>query len=1029
LRFQLDFGRVPPRQAQWTTGRPPYLWPSLALAIALLTMASHASGQTGDEVKTDSQNAFASGQLNLTGPKIVTDVVALTLKGKTFSEILSVPDFDIYVDKAGHRYIPLLRLLRLLKAKGGIEGDVLTFSVSKGEKVQIDLKHDLLVDKSKSQPIKIVRGISDLTGQAEFFVPEGLIKRALDIEYTWSEQEFAYTLTATRRLRLFEQMLQAHHHRRTVVHPVSSNLAETQGEQTPEGSRQLISFIDTSLRVDAWRLGNSQQHLFSITRPDVTLYGQIGGGNYYLNLSNNIIYPPGDIQRSNALGWATWIKDGQWNYGATDTTVRVGDTIMGLSPLVFPSTSLSGVVVQGMLGKGANSDAGQRFLRGSRFSFMNQKRVSGYAPLGSTVQLYVNGRPVDSVVVDETPGAPPGQGGYNFMATGLLGNVLNEVRVVITQPDGTQDQHIENIVGSDALLPKGMSAYALAVGTKRYVSNYSAQTHGMLAGGGISYGITQNATIGISLATQNDFAPNFTSSDQVRLPARSFLGQTLAYRIFGNLLFREEEAVNYVPRSRATSLATNVSLEYVTRPLVLSTYYFRYGQNYSNGTTDVSNRRGFAVFGAPRLGSIDLGATWAHIEQVSGGGKEDYLVSQATIPFGWARTQTFLRFDSLRRKNDPLSSNGYDNLAMYSAGLQTGPWLNTRFEMNYGTGDRINPVSTTDLRYGINVPLIGSTPTYGTVLQANHALNSYSSVSLIYRNYHQRSESAEVDLSRTPRRGGDVDMALRYRRNLVNRSDLAQINLEYPFDQRKNFVIGMNVNYSSFTGTPSYNLYLSMRDLFFYDRGMIGEVPGQRQVNPQTGGLKGRVYLDANANGRYDKGEPGVPGVPVTVDGQTSYTSGTSGYFFVSRAISEDEVVVELDEDKLPAIYTPTQGRQRARWDNYVFTRVYLGVAVLGSVSGEVAQWQDGRPGRPIPGVIIKAVRIKDGTVVKTSITDSSGVYYLGQLKPGMYRLELESDSVPPSLHVQGEVPQVSLPVSIKPTDLSNVDIRLVSKH
>lgn len=1021
---------MPARQVRRrTTGQPPYFWSFLALVVVLMIPAGHASAQTGDAVTTNSESAFAAKRLNLTGPKIVTDVAALTVKGKTYSVVLNVPDLDIYIDKTGRRYIPLLRLLRLLKARGGIEGDMVTFSASKGEKAQIDLSRGLLLHETQSQTIAIIKGVSDLTGQAELFVPESLIKSALGIDYSWSNREYAYTLTATRRLRLFEQIEQEHRRKREAIQPVSSNLMETEGVQTPEGSRQLISFIDASLRVDAWRLGNSQQHLFSITRPDVTLYGQIGGGNYYLNLGNNIVYPRGNFQRSNALGWATWINNGQWNYGATDTTVRVGDTIMGLSHLVFPSTKLSGLVVQGMLGRKADSDVGQRFLGGSRFSFMNQKRVSGYAPLGSKVDLYVNNRAVDSIVVDETPGAPPGQGAYDFVATGLLSNVLNEVRVVITQPDGTQDQHIENIVGSDALLPKGLSAYALALGTKRYVSNYSAQTHGMLAGGGFYYGLTRNATIGISLATQNDFAPNFVSSNELRLPARSYLGQMLAYRLFGNLLFREEEGVNYVPRTGDTSLATNLSLNYVTNPIVLSTYYFNYGQNYSNGVTDISNRRGFAVFGAPRLGSINLGATWAHIEQVSGDRKEDYLVSQATVPFGQARTQTFARLDALKRKNDPLSTNRYDNLTMYSFGLQTGPWVNTRFAVDYGVGDRINPVSTNDLRYGVTVPLIGSTPTYGTVLRADHSIGNYSGVSLIYRNYHQRSESAEIDVSRTPRRGGDVNVALRYRRNLSNRSDLAQINLEYPFDQRKNFVIGVNVNYSSFIGTPSYNMYLSMRDLFFYDRGTVGQVPRGRQINPQMGGLKGRVYLDANANGHYDAGEPGVPGVPVIVDGRTHYTSGPSGYFFVGRTISEDEAVVELDEDKLPAIYTPTQGRQRARWDSYVFTRAYLGVAVLGSVSGQVAQWQGGTRGRPIPGVVVNAVRVKDGTVVKHSITDSSGVYYLGQLKPGKYRLELQGDSVPPALHVQGELPRVSLPASVKPTDLSNIDIRLVAKH
>ncbi len=689
-----------------------------------------------------------------------------------------------------------------------------------------------------------------------------------------------------------------------------------------------------------------------------------------------------------------------------------------------------------MLGTRANSDVKSRFLKNNRFTFMNQKHLTGYAPLGSTVNIYVNGRLADSVVVDETPGAPPGQGQYDIAATGLSNDVLNEVKVVIVQPDGTRDEHIENVVGSSALLPKGVSAYALGVGTKRYVSNYSAQTYGMLAGGGYYYGLTPNATVGISLATQNDYAPAFgLSSDlssqsvQPRLSPRSYFGQTLAYRFFGNFLFKEEEAVNYVHQSGETPAATSVGLDYITKRLAVSTYLFNYGQNYSSGTVNISNRRGFAMFGAPHVGGVDLAAAWAHIQEVSGDHSEDYVVSQANVPFTQARTQTFVRFDHMVNRNDPLSGNSYENLSMYTFGLQTGPWLNTSFQMNYGVGDGISPISAGDLRYGVNVPLITTVPTYGTVLEASHVLNNYSRVNVIYRKYGTAQESAEMDYTRTPGLAGDLNMTFRYRRYLLTGKDLAQLNLVYPFDQRGRYSLGMNVNYSGFTGSTSYDLYLTMRDLFFYDRGTFGRVTGARSIYPQAGGLKGLVYLDANANGRYDEGEPGVPGVQVLVDGETRFTSGPSGYFFVGRRSYEDETFVELDENSLPATYTPTQGRQRATWEDYVFTRVYLGIAVLDSISGQVVQWQNGALVRPIPGITVEAISTKDGSVVSRSITDSGGVYYLGQLKPGSYKLELEKDSVPPALHVQGELPQVSLPVSTKPTDLKDVDIRLVSMH
>lgn len=1032
-RSSQDRSRIPSRRAQCSAGRAALRRQLPALVIVLMTMAGHVWAQTGDTVKSKPGNGFSPDALGISGPKIVTQVVGLEVKVKAFHDVLNVSDLDIYVDKKGERYVPLLRLLRLLNAKGGIKNKLVTFSVSTGQKAQIDLGRDALIVGSHSQTVKVVSGVSDLTGKAELYVPEGLLKTALGLDYSWDDQNFAYTVTAPRTLRLFQQIVQQHHRQRAIVHSVSSDLVETQGMQTPQGSRQLISMIDASLRVDGWRNSNLQPKLFSVTRPEVKLYGQIAGGNYHLDLYNNVVYPPHNLQRSGALGWPTWIKKGQWTYGSANTTARVGDSVLGLSRLVFPSSLLSGVVVQGMLGSSDGSDVKSRFLRSNHFTFMNQKHFSGYAPLGSTVNVYVNGRLADSTTVDETPGAPPGQGQYNISAAGLSNDVLNEVRVVVIQPDGTRDEHIENVVGSSALLPKGVSAYAFGVGTKRYVSNYSSQTYGALAGGGYYYGLTPNATIGISLATQNDYAPNFgVSTGQAvtpRLGARSYVGQTLAYRFLGNFIFREEEAMNYVHQTGDTPLATSLGLDYMSRPFALSTYVFNFGQNYSSGTVDISNRRGFAVFGAPHVDGIDIGAAWAHIRQVSGNHSEDYLVSQASIPITKARTQTFVRFDHMVNKNDPLSSSSYENLAMYTFGLQTGPWMSTTFRANYGAGDRISPISAGDLRYGVDIPLITSVPTFGTVIAADHILNNYSRLNLIYRKYDKPSESAEVDYSRTPGIAGDINMTLRYRRYLTTARDYAQLNLEYPFDQQGRYALGMNVNYSGFTHSASYDVYLTMRNLFFYDHGHFGLVRTARQIDPQAGGLKGRVYLDANANGRYDEGEPGVPGVQVLVDGQTRYTSGPAGYFFVGRRSYEDQAVVELDENSLPAIYTPTQGRQRATWENYVFTRVYLGVAVLDSVSGRIAEWRNGEVVRPLPGVVVKAVRVKDGSVVNQSITDSGGVYYLGQLKPGSYKLELDKDSVPPALQVQGQLPQVTLPVSTKPTDLQDVDIRLVSKH
>jgi len=373
--------------------------------------------------------------------------------------------------------------------------------------------------------------------------------------------------------------------------------------------------------------------------------------------------------------------------------------------------------------------------------------------------------------------------------------------------------------------------------------------------------------------------------------------------VLENVLFRQETALNYVHESGDTSQATTMALDHITQPLLLSAYLFSYDQDYSNGATAVANRRGYALFGAPTLGNqIKLGATLAQIEESSGDRQEDYLAAQARLSSIMPRSEALLRLDYVAERNAPLFINSSNENTMYSFSLESGPWLSTRLEMDHTWGDRINPISAADLRYGINIPLVGSVPSYGTRLKAEHALSSYSRVGLTYRDYRQGSKSVELSMRRTTRQAGRLDMAVRYKHDIERKINSADINLEYPFDQKRKYLLGMNINYSELSDNIRYNLYLAVRDLFFLDRGSVGRVSGSRQIQARMGGLKGFVYLDANANGHYDKGEPGVPGIQVVVDGQHKFTTTSSGHFIVGRNIHQDEVIVELDEDELPAI-------------------------------------------------------------------------------------------------------------------------------
>src|SRR5207249_3401984 len=62
----------------------------------------------------------------------------------------------------------------------------------------------------------------------------------------------------------------------------------------------------------------------------------------------------------------------------------------------------------------------------------------------------------------------------------------------------------------------------------------------------------------------------------------------------------------------------------------------------------------------------------------------------------------------------------------------------------------------------------------------------------------------------------------------------------------------------------------------------------------ERAGLTGRVFLDENANGRRDPGEPAVPGVRVLV-GSNSARSDSSGWFGVWDLVPFEPVLVTVD--------------------------------------------------------------------------------------------------------------------------------------
>ncbi len=188
---------------------------------------------------------------------------------------------------------------------------------------------------------------------------------------------------------------------------------------------------------------------------------------------------------------------------------------------------------------------------------------------------------------------------------------------------------------------------------------------------------------------------------------------------------------------------------------------------------------------------------------------------------------------------------------------------------------------------------------------------------------------------------------------------------------------------------------------FSFSFGFSYEFPWTPPFLPDKGWVSGRVFADLNGDGEEDPGEPGVAGAVLVLNG-VRVSSGTDGKFKFPP-IPPGNYLLRLESG--PAGFGLPQARE---------VRVHLGQEVsvpvpltpLASISGFVFQDlnANGVPDANEPGYARAMLRLilPDGTAQEI-LTDPAGKFFWPDLPPGVYRLELLLESLPPRLEVTTE--------------------------
>ncbi len=197
--------------------------------------------------------------------------------------------------------------------------------------------------------------------------------------------------------------------------------------------------------------------------------------------------------------------------------------------------------------------------------------------------------------------------------------------------------------------------------------------------------------------------------------------------------------------------------------------------------------------------------------------------------------------------------------------------------------------------------------------------------------------------------------------------------------------------------------------------GRVGVAPGP---SIERSGLSGRVFLDENANGRRDVGEPGLANVRVLV-GSTAARTDSAGGYRVWDLVPFEPISVVLDSLSLESpLLVPAFARASVVPGPNRYRSLDIPVVQAGVIEGRVV-----RAGRGVGGVTLVLTERRGGAR-RTLVTFSDGAFYLLGVKPGDYELAVDP-RVLDALAVDAEPVSFSLTPTPQGVGRSDLEVRL----
>ena len=340
------------------------------------------------------------------------DIGAFILKGKKIKHRLEIPDLDVLITSHGNRFVPLFRLLEKMKVKKTEENGRVTFQPDGSTPVIIDMEKKEMIMNETTLSVPLIVARADIAMMTDIFLPPSAISKIFSMEVQWDPDAYAFMARTEKMLAIWKRP-----ERKSLLAVETEELVEKLPKlhDAAHPRRQLLSLdfaeVNGQLKYKAVDPFNQGDMVFDSL--EQSIWGAFARGRYKFRLSEPTqTYDGTKIESADGPGlMMDW---GEWRYARKNTEAVVGDSNFGLNDLIFPTIGMSGLRFNGVGGIDESKMDGDKSDFGTQSKFDAPIRFQGYAPVGSTVELYVNDRRVETEEVKISLPNQPGTGLYRL---------------------------------------------------------------------------------------------------------------------------------------------------------------------------------------------------------------------------------------------------------------------------------------------------------------------------------------------------------------------------------------------------------------------------------------------------------------------------------------------------------------------------------------------------------------------------------------------------------------------------------------